>query len=132
MNWAILTGIVLFLAAAAALECGPWHYANDDTFALHIDDVDSHVAIEGRGVIDLAPDASGVTALGADGYLDLGSDVGGIARRVRFSNSNGTIARQFWVGREERRWGADADSLVAELMPIVLRETAIDVEARVA
>ena len=56
----------------------------------------------------------------------------GVDRRVLFTNDDGTIERQFFLEGDEQPWGAEADRFVAEVMPIVLRETAIDADERVA
>ena len=45
---------------------------------------------------------------------------------------DGTVERQFFVEGEEQEWGAEANRFVAEVMPIVLRETAINVDERIA
>jgi hypothetical protein len=84
-----------------------------------------------KGDIDLAPDGSGVASLSSGGYLDATLDKSGIARRVRYAREGGAIERRFWVGNQSRAWSAEADAFVAELMPIIFRETGLNAKERV-
>jgi hypothetical protein len=82
--------------------------------------------------VDLEPDGSGVAALSSRGLLEISLTGNGAGRHVLFTNVDGTIERQFFVEGDEQVWGPEADRFVAEVMPIVLRETALNVEERVA
>jgi beta-lactamase regulating signal transducer with metallopeptidase domain len=84
-----------------------------------------------RGDVDLAPDGSGVSRLGGGSHLDATLDKGGVVRRVRYTSEGGAIQRQFWVGSQSRAWSSEADAFVAELMPILFRETGLNTKERV-
>jgi hypothetical protein len=56
----------------------------------------------------------------------------GTDRRAIFTSPDGLIERQFFLEGEEQPWGPEADRFVTESMPIVLRETGINFEERVA
>lgn len=92
---------------------------------------DSSLRVRADGNVDLAPDGSGVTGLGG-GSFDVSLRRNGFDRRVLFTSANGAIVRQFFVEGDEQPWGPGADRFLADVMPIVLRETAINARERVA
>lgn len=133
MNWAILIGIALFFIATAVRDgAGGWDFGHGGSmnFGTTIDGQTFNIRAEGD--IDVAPDGSGVIGLDDDGYLDIRRTRDGNQRRVRFTGENGDVVRQYWVDGEEQPWGPEADRFVTEIMPILLRETAIDAPERVA
>jgi len=73
-----------------------------------------------------------LASLGRGGSFDVTMRRNGAERRVLYTSSDGTIEKKFFVEEDEQPWGADADRFVAEVMPIVLRETAINAGERVA
>jgi hypothetical protein len=132
MNWVILVGIALFFAAMAMRNgATEWHFGRDG-FNVAIDADGSRLVVKADGEIDLAPDGSGVTAIGDGDYLEVRETRGGTERRVRFTGVDGEIRKEFWVRNEMQPWGPDADSFVTAIMPVLLRETTIGVEERVA
>lgn len=130
MNWIILIGLALYFVANGTPT--GWRFANDGSMNVRISVDGDSVTVRSEGDIDLAPDGSGVAGLANGAYLDIRVARGGSARRVRFEGENGVIARQFFVGGDEQAWGPGADGFVADVMPIVLRETAINADERVA
>jgi beta-lactamase regulating signal transducer with metallopeptidase domain len=92
---------------------------------------DYSLKAEARGMIKLAPDGTGVTQMSNGSFLDAALDKGGQARRVRYTGEQGGVKRQFWINGQSRVWGADADRFVAELMPILFRETGLNANERV-
>lgn len=132
MNYVILVGLALFFVATALRDGAMgWHF-DGGTMNLTIATGDYALGVRGEGQIDLAPDGSGVTALDEGGSLDIRMSRGRTQRRVLFEGENGAVTQQFFVGGDEQPWGPEADRFVAEVMPVVLRETAISVEQRVA
>lgn len=134
MNYVLLFGIALFFVLMSVRDGAPGGSVFRDgrlSFRLVTDDYT--LRVKGRGDVELAPDASGVTALSRSGSLDVrmtrGDDE---ARRVLFTNVDGTVREQFFVGADEQSFGPDAERFVAEVMPIVLRETALNADERIA
>jgi hypothetical protein len=134
MNYIILIGIALFFLVSAIHDGAMgWDFGEGRMdFRIVNGDYTLRVRADGDGDVDLAPDGSGVTALPDGGSFDVRLARNGTDRRVLFSSPAGTIERQFFVNGEEQPWGPEADRFVTEVMPIVLRETAINHEARVA
>lgn len=102
----------------------------DMTISVHVP-FDYRLNAKAKGNIDLAPDGSGVAGLSNGSFLDATLDRGGATRRLRYTREGGRIERQFWVGNESRPWGPEADAFVAELMPILFRETGMNANERV-
>ncbi|RPI60686.1 MAG: hypothetical protein EHM50_06980, partial [Lysobacterales bacterium] len=132
MNYVILIGIALFFVVTA-LHKGTmgWDFGGG-AMNFRIDDGNYSLHVKGDGDVDLEPDGSGIAALDRGGSFDFRMRRDGLDRRVLFTNPDGTIERQFFLEGDEQPWGPEADRFVAEVMPIVLRETAIDAGGRVA
>ncbi len=132
MNYIILAGIALFFLVTA-LQDGAmgWDFSRGRMDFRVVQD-DYSLRVRSDTDVDLAPDGSGVIALSNEGSFIVRMARNGTERGVRFSSPDGTIERQFFVNGEEQPWGPEADRFVTEVMPIVLRETAINHEARVA
>jgi hypothetical protein len=133
MNYVILIGIALYFVVTA-LRGGAMGWRFDDgRMSFRVADGAETVRVRVDGDVDLEPDGSGVAALSSRGSLDVVVTQNGANRRVRFFQSiDGEILRQFFVDGDEQPWNPEADRLVTEVMPIVLRETALNVEERVA
>jgi hypothetical protein len=133
MNYLILAGIALYLLATAIDDDAMgWQFHRGGSWGFSTEAGDYRVRVRGGGEVDLAPDGSGVAALDDGGSLDVRMTRGRTERRVLFEGVNGTVEQKFFVGGDEQPWGPDADAFVAEIMPMVLRETGISVEERVA
>lgn len=133
MNYVILFGIALFFIAMSVRDGGSGGFIfRDGQLNARIVADDYTLRVNGSGNIDLAPDASGVTALSRRGSLDLTMTRNGTDRRALYTSADGTIERQFFIDGDEQPWGPDADRFVIDAMPIVLRETALDADERVA
>lgn len=132
MNYVILIGIALYFVVSA-LRGGAtgWDF-DGGRLSFRLADGAETVRVRIDGDVDLEPDGSGVAALSSRGMLEIAATGNGVDRRVLFTSADGTIERQFFVEGDEQPWGPEADRFVAELMPIVLRETALNVEERVA
>jgi hypothetical protein len=133
MNYVILFGIALFFIAMSVRDGGSGGFIfRDGRLDARIVADDYTLRVNGTGNIDLAPDASGVTALSRRGSLDLIMTRNGTDRRALYTSVDGTIERQFFIDGDELPWGPEADRFVTEVMPILLRETGLNVEERVA
>jgi hypothetical protein len=132
MNYLILVGLLLFFVVTELRDAAGWWNFGNGSMSFRISGDDYALRIEGEGQIDLAADGSGVTALDEDGSLDVRMTRTGTTGRVVFSSAGGAAERQFFVDGDERPWSPDADRFVAEVMPIVLRETAFNASERVA
>jgi hypothetical protein len=130
MNYIILIALALFFIATSIRDGAMGWNVRDGTMNFRIGNGDYSLRVEADGDVDLAPDGSGVTMLDDSFEVTLRDD--GTTRRVLYSNQAGAVARQFFVDGDEQPWGAAADAFVAEVMPIVLRESAINADERVA
>jgi hypothetical protein len=132
MNYVILIGIALFfiLTAVRDGEMG-WNF-NRNSMNFRIGDADYSLRVKSDGDVDLEPDGSGVAALDGGGSFDVSMRRNGVDRRVLYTSDGGTIERQFFVEGDEQPWGPEAERFVAEAMPIVLRESALDADERIA
>ena len=132
MNYVILIGIALFFVLTAVRDGAMgWDFHNN-SMNFRIGDGDYSLRVKSDGDVDLELDGSGVAALDRGGSLDVGMRSNGVDRRALYTNEDGTIERQFFVEGDEQPWSPEADRFVAEVMPIVLRETAINAGERVA
>ena len=132
MNYVILAGIALFFLVSALQDGAMGWDFGEGRMDFRIANGDYTLRVRSDGDVDLAPDGTRVAGLPDGGLFDVRLARNGTDRRVLFSSPEGTIERQFFVNGEEQTWGPEADRFVAEVMPIVLRETAINHEARVA
>jgi hypothetical protein len=108
-----------------------WDFTNS-SMNFRIGEGDYSLSVKSDGEVDLEPDGSGVTAIDRGGSFDVRMRRNGVDRRVLYTSDDGTIERQFFIEGDEQPWGPEADQFVAEVMPIVLRETAINAGERVA
>lgn len=132
MNYIILIGIALFFIVTAVRDGATGWDFRDGHMNFRISEGDYTLRVRSDGDVDLDPDGSGVVTLERNGSFDVSMRRDGVDRRVLFTDDDGTIERQFFVEGGEQPWGPEADRFVAEVLPIVLRETAINAEERVA
>ena len=92
---------------------------------------DYRLTASARGSMDLAPDGTGMARISNGSFFDASLDKGGQLRRVRYTGEQNGVRREFWSGGQSRAWGPDADRFVAELMPIIFRETGLNANERV-
>jgi hypothetical protein len=132
MNYVILIGIALFFIFSAVRDGAMGWDFNGNSMNYRIGDGDYSLQIKGDGGVELEPDGTGIASLDRRHSFDVRMRQNGVDRRVLFTNTDGTLERQFFVDGDEQAWGAEADRFVAEVMPIVLRESAINARERVA
>jgi hypothetical protein len=132
MNYVILIGIALFFILTAVRDGDMGWNFRDNAMNFRISDGDHSLRVKGNGDVDLEPDGSGLASLDRGGSFEVTMRQDGVERRLLYTSSDGTIGRKFFVDGDEQPWGPDADRFVAEVMPIVLRETAINADERVA
>jgi hypothetical protein len=131
MNYVILIGIALFFILTALRDGMGWDF-DGGRANFRMSNGRETLRVRSDGDVDLAADGSGVLALSRSGSFDVLMTRNGTDRRAVFTSGDGTIERQYFVDGDEQPWGPEADRFVAEVMPSVLRETAIHVDERVA
>jgi hypothetical protein len=132
MNYIILIGIALYLIFSAVRDGAMGWDFGGNSMNFRIGDGDYSLQIKGDGGVELEPDGTGIASLDRRHSFDVRMRQNGVDRRVLFTNEDGTVEQQFFLDGDEQAWGAEADRFVAEVMPIVLRETAINARERVA
>jgi hypothetical protein len=132
VNYVILIGIALFFIFSAVRDGAMGWAFRGDSMNFRIGAGDYSLQVKSDGDVDIEPDGSGVASLSRRGSFDVRMLRNGVDRRVLFTNEDGTAEQQFFVDGDEQAWSAEADRFVAEVMPIVLRETAINARERVA
>lgn len=132
MNYIILIGIALFFILTAIRNGDAGWDFRTNAINFRVSDGDYSLRVKGDGNVDLEPDGSGLASLGRGGSFDVTMRRDGAERRVLYTSSDGTIEKKFFVEGDEQPWGPEADRFVAEVMPILLRETAINAGERVA
>jgi hypothetical protein len=131
MNYVILIGIALFFVLTAVRDGAMGWDFDGGRINFRTSNADYTLRVRSDGDIDIAADGSGVRSLSRRGSLDVVMTRNGTDRRVLFTGPDGTVERQYFVDGDEQPWGPEADRFVAEIMPIVLRETAINARERV-
>ncbi|MEO7432516.1 MAG: M56 family metallopeptidase [Dokdonella sp.] len=84
-----------------------------------------------KGQITFNDDTSDVATLQDGGKASFAETKSGNERRIDFASHNGKIERHYFVADHEQPIDADAQTWIAGIIAIVIRETAIDAEARV-
>jgi hypothetical protein len=131
MNYVILLGLALFFIAMSVRD-GTRFGWRDGQMNVRIVNDDYALRISGDGEVDLAPDGSGVTALSSNGTFDVRLRRAETERRVLYTSADGSVREQYFVDGDEQPWGPQAEQFVAEVMPIAMRETALNADERVA
>jgi hypothetical protein len=131
MNYVILIGIALFFILTAVRDGAMGWDFDGGRMNFRTSNGDYTMRVRSDGDIDIAADGSGVRSMSRRGSLDVIMTRNGTDRRVLFTGPDGTVERQYFVDGDEQPWGPEADRFVAEVMPIVLRETAINARERV-
>ncbi len=132
MNYVILVGLALFFIALSVQNGTSEFIFNDGEMNVRVVTEAYTLRISADGDVDLAPDASGVAALSSGGSLDVSLRQRNTNRRALYTSNDSSIRKQFFVEGNEQPWGPDAELFVAEVMPLVLRETALNADERVA
>ena len=132
MNYIILIGIALFFILTAIRNGDAGWDFRTNAINFRVSDGDYSLRVKGDGNVDLEPDGSGLASLDRGGSFDVSLRRNGVDRRVLYTRDDATIERKFFVNGDEQAWGPEADRFVADVMPILLRETAINAGERVA
>ena len=121
-------------AAPAPAERGGTHVSHvstgwgSSTFRMKSDSLGVDVEIDGEVEFDAAE--SDIVSLSDEATIE--QTVGGVEHRVEFENDGGKVARRYFVDGSERPLDAAGRTWLAEVIPLVLREGAFDVDRRVA
>ena len=121
-------------ASPAPAERGGTHVSHistgwgSSTFRMKSDTLDVDVEIEGDVEFDAAE--SDIVSLEDEATIE--QTVDGVEHRIEFENSGGKVVRRYFVDDTERPLDAAGRAWLAEVIPLVLREGAFDVDDRVA
>lgn len=100
---------------------------------VHVKDNGKDFKIEYEGDFTLSDDDKDITAITAGGFIEITKSSFGNRRRVVIeSDRNGNLIRKFYVGRSERDYNPEGKTWLAEILPDVVRSTAIGAKSRVA
>jgi beta-lactamase regulating signal transducer with metallopeptidase domain len=86
--------------------------------------------VEQEGRVEFNAEETDVAALPDGAALKISETVSGLKREIRFESSGGAVTRTYRVDGTERALDADGRAWVAALLPRVLRESGVQVEAR--
>ena len=131
MNYVILIGIALFFVLTAVRDGAMGWDFDGGRMNFRTSTGEYTLRVRSDGDVDISADGSDVRSMSRRGSLDVLMTRNGVDRRVLFTSPEGTVERQYFVGGDEQPWGPEADRFVAEVLPIVLRETAINARERV-
>lgn len=109
------------------------HETDDGTriMSLSFSDRDMRLKLRASGDFVFAPDDSGLEYMGPGAGLEVSQEVGGTERRLVAEGAGDGIAYTFYVDGKERPFDAEARSWFANILPMVMRETAINAPERV-
>lgn len=92
----------------------------------------ARLELEASGDLVFAPDDSGLEHMGPGAELKITRTVDGVTRKLLAEGGDdGDIAYTYFVDGEQRPFDAEAQAWLAEIMPMVMRETAINAPERV-
>jgi len=81
------------------------------------------------GDFEINENEDDLTSVGKLGWIE--QTLGGVKRRVDFEHDGGKLVRRFQVDGEDQPFEPAGRQFLAQVIPTLLRETAIDAEARV-
>ncbi|GAA0723088.1 M56 family metallopeptidase [Dokdonella soli] len=84
-----------------------------------------------RGEVAFNEDEDGIAKLSDDGSASFSETRGGTTRRVDYANRSGKLEERYFVDDREQAIDAAARTWIAGLIPVVIRETALNADVRV-
>ena len=106
---------------------------NNGKSTIHVKDNGKDFKIEYEGEFTLSNDDRDITAITEGGFIEITKSSFGNRRRVVIeSDRNGNLIRRFYVGRSERDYNPEGRAWLAEILPEVVRSTALGAKSRVA
>jgi hypothetical protein len=85
-----------------------------------------------KGELVFNEQEDGVASLGSGASASFGETRDGSKRRIDYTSRDGKIEQHYFVDGRERAVDAAAQRWIADLIPVVIRETALDAKQRVA
>lgn len=85
-----------------------------------------------RGEVRFNDADDGLASLGSGAEVSWEETVGGEKRRIEYRGSGSALTARYWKNGNEQPLDADAKAWLARIVPMLLREAAIDVKGRVA
>lgn len=92
---------------------------------------DMRMKLKASGDIVFAPDGSGLNKLGPGSELEVTQEVDGVKRRLVAEGTENGIDYMYYVNGDERPYDDEVRAWFAGIVPMVLRETAINAPERV-
>ncbi|MEO7758175.1 MAG: M56 family metallopeptidase, partial [Dokdonella sp.] len=84
-----------------------------------------------NGKIAFTENDDDIAQLSDGGKASFGETKAGVQRRVEYASRGGKIEQNYFVGDHEQTIDADARQWIGSIIAVVVRETAIDAEARI-
>lgn len=129
----VIPGIAVSTVAARAVEDG-WvgqiSLDGRESIRYTSDDGSDRLRLEMEGDVTFNDAESDVVRLGKGASLELLVDEDGVERELRIYGRDGVIQRDYKVDGAPVPFDAEARAWLAKQLPTVIRETAIDAEAR--
>ena len=88
--------------------------------------------VEVRGKIELTDDDKDIKSISADGYLEINKTVFGSKRTLVITPQGSAIKREYYEGRSSIPFEPEGRKWMGEILPELVRSTAIGAEARVS
>ena len=99
---------------------------------IHVKDNGKDFKIEYEGDFTVSNDDKDIIAISNGGFIEITKTSFGNRRRVVIeSDRNGNLIRKYFVGRSEKDYNPDGKAWLAEILPEIVRTTAIAAESRV-
>ena len=99
---------------------------------IHVKDNGKDFKIEYEGEFTISNDDKDIVAISNGGFIEITKTSFGNRRRVVIeSDRNGNLIRKYYVGRSEKDYNPDGKAWLAEILPEIVRTTAIAAESRV-
>jgi hypothetical protein len=87
--------------------------------------------IEYRGKVGISEDDKDITALSADGYVEISKAVFGSKRTIIIEpTGEGKLIKTYYEGRQKKDWETEGRPWLNEILPGVVRTTALGAESR--
>jgi hypothetical protein len=88
--------------------------------------------IEYRGKIEISDDDKDITGLSSDGYVEISKAVFGSKRTIIIEPSgDGKVRKEYFEGRQKKQWEPDGRQWLTEILPGIVRSTALGAESRI-
>jgi hypothetical protein len=88
--------------------------------------------VEYRGKVEIADDDTDIKGLSEDGYVEISKTVFGSKRSIIIESlGGGQLKKEYYEGRTKKSWEPDGRAWLREILPTVVRTTALGAESRI-